>query len=243
MGAFGYLSQANDPFSFDTLWSIHILRFPHFLSLWFNHCNYLSMYRDCRSSRDTHAQNKQQANKLPPLPASRKPVFSDSGTMDYLSGEAYKTDGAHENSEPPLHSSSNVASSATATLFSSSPPHAMNTSSSPIFSTQPVYDEPSPINKSSESLPPAPRDTPSPGIIPPPPSRYNQRQQFFEQGVYHPSSGSSSSNDSLLKQTQNLSLNPSTPTKQEKPEDALFKDLVDFAKSKTSSSSKPSGPF
>ncbi|XP_061358723.1 TOM1-like protein 3 [Gastrolobium bilobum] len=210
-----------------------------------------------RSSRDTHAQNRKPANDnseparvnpiLPPPPAPRKPVFSDSGMIDYLSGDAYKTQESHDNSEPtsyvvPLHSSPTPASTTPETVSSSSPPHAMSTSS-PIFSRQPVYDEPSPINKSSESLPSVPWDTQSPGILPPPPSRYNQRQQFFEQQVVsHSSSGSSSSNDSLLGHTQNLSLNSSTQTKQEKPEDALFKDLVDFAKSKTSSSSKPSGP-
>ncbi|TKY56055.1 TOM protein 2 [Spatholobus suberectus] len=210
-----------------------------------------------RSSRDTTAQKRKPANDkaepvrvnpiLPPPPAPRKPIFSDAGMIDYLSGDAYKTEGSHEHSKPtsyavPLHSSSNNPASTAATL-SSSPPHSPSTLS-PMLSRQPVYDEPSPINKSSESLPPAPWETQSPGILSPPPSRYNQRQRFFEhQGVSHSSTGSSSANDSLLAQTQNLSLNSSTPTKQEKPEDALFKDLVDFAKSKTSSSSKPSRPL
>jgi hypothetical protein len=85
----------------------------------------------------------------------------------------------------------------------------------------------------------------SPGFLPPPPSRYNQRQQFFGQhhsvpgGASNSSSGSGSSYDSLVGQTQSLSLNPSTPPKQARKEDALFKDLVDFARSKSSSPSKP----
>ena len=169
--------------------------------------------------------------------------------VDYLSGDTYKTEGSPENSEPtsiaaPLHSSPNPTSSTIPSL-SSSHPHAVSTTSSPIFSSEPVYDEqPSSEDKSSECLPAAPWDAQSPGIIPPPPSKYNQRQQFFEQqGVSHSSSGSSSSYDSLVGQTQNLSLNSSTPTKQQKPEDALFKDLVDFAKSKTSSSSKPNRSY
>ncbi|KAJ1376605.1 VHS domain [Sesbania bispinosa] len=211
-----------------------------------------------RSSRDTHAQNRKPAydkaepgmmnSLIPPPPASRKPVYSGAGMVDYLSGDAYKTEGSPENPEPtpfaaPLHSSPNPTSSTIPTQ-SSPGPHAMSTSS-PIFSRQPVYDEPSPVNISSEHLPPAPWDTQSPGILPPPPSKHNQRQQFFEQqgGASHSSNGSSSSYDSLLGQTQNLSLNSSTPTKQQKPEDALFKDLVDFAKSKTSSSSKPNRSY
>lgn len=56
--------------------------------------------------------------------------------------------------------------------------------------------------------------------------------------------GSGSSSDSLVGPTQNLSLNPSTLTKQEKQEDALFQDLVDFAKARSSSSSsKPNRSF
>ncbi|RDX69963.1 TOM1-like protein 3, partial [Mucuna pruriens] len=207
-----------------------------------------------RSSRDTHAQNRKPAydkvepgrinTLIPPPPASRKPVYSGTGMVDYLSGDAYKAEGSPGNSEPtsfaaPHHSSPNTTSSTIQSL-SSSRPQAMSTSS-PIFSSQPVYDEqPSSVDKSSEHLPPAPWDSQSTAILPPPPAKYNQRQQFFDkQGASHSSSGSSSSSDSLVGQTQNLSLNSSTPTKQQKPEDALFKDLVDFAKSKTSSSSKP----
>ncbi|XP_061373333.1 TOM1-like protein 4 [Gastrolobium bilobum] len=211
-----------------------------------------------RSSRDIHAQNRKPAydkaepvrinSLLPPPPASRMPVYSDTGMVDYLSGDAYKAEGPPENSQPtsfavPLHSSPNPTSS-TLPALSSPQPHAMSTSSPPIFIGQPVYDEPSPMNKSSEGLPPAPWGTQSPGIVPPPPSKHNQRQQFFEQkGASHSSSGSSSSYDSLVGQTQNLSLNSSTPTKQQKPEDVLFKDLVDFAKSKTSSSSNPNRSY
>ncbi|CAI8598490.1 unnamed protein product [Vicia faba] len=205
-----------------------------------------------RSSRDTHAQNRKPdydkpgsvrtTSLIPPPPASKRPVYSGTGMVDYLSGDAYKAEGSLENSEPtsfaaPLHSSPNPTSS---TIPTESSPHPHSTTtSSPIFSKQPIYDEPSPM-KSSEQLPPAPWDTQAPVVIPPPPSKYNQRQQFFEKkGSSHSSNGSSSSSDSLVGQTQNLSLNSPTPTKEQKPEDALFKDLVDFAKSKTSSSSKP----
>ncbi|CAK8567474.1 unnamed protein product [Lathyrus sativus] len=202
-----------------------------------------------RSSRDTHAQNRKPVydkpesvrmnSLIPPPPASKRPVYSGTGMVDYLSGDTYKAEGSVENAEPtsfaaPHHSIPNPTSS---TIPTESSPHPhVTTTSSPIFSKQPTYDEP----KSSEQLPPAPWDTQAPVVIPPPPSKYNQRQQFFEKkGSSHSSNGSSSSSDSLVGQTQNLSLNSSTPTKEQKPEDALFKDLVDFAKSKTSSSSKP----
>lgn len=206
-----------------------------------------------RSSRDTNAQNRKPAydkaepgrfnSFLPPPPPSRNPVYSDTGMVDYLSGDAYKAEGgSSENSkQTPLAAPTNPTSSTIPARSSSPPSHARSTS--PVVSGQPVYDEPSPTKKYSEDLPPAQwdRDTPSTGFLPPPPAKHNQRQQFFEQqsGTTYSSGGSSSSYDGLVGQTQNLSLNPSTPTKQQKPEDVLFKDLVDFAKSKTSSSSKP----
>ncbi|XP_014502782.1 TOM1-like protein 3 isoform X3 [Vigna radiata var. radiata] len=209
-----------------------------------------------RSSRGINAQRRKQVNNnvqpvrvnpiLPPPPPPKKPVYSDTGMIDFLSGDVYKIEESHELSEPtshvePLHSSSNNPASATRTL-SSSPP-CSSSISSPILSKQPVFDETSVINKSSEILTPTPRETQSSGSLPQPPSMFYPRQQFSEQqGVSPLSFGSSSSNDNLLEQTQNLSMYSSTPTKQEKPEDVLFKDLLDFAKSKTPS--KPSSrPF
>ncbi|XP_027939250.1 TOM1-like protein 3 isoform X1 [Vigna unguiculata] len=202
-----------------------------------------------RSSRGTNAQRRKQVNNnvqpvrlnpiLPPPPPPMKPVYSDIGMVDFLSGDVYTIEGSHELSEPtshvePSHSSSNNPASATTTL-SSFPP----CSSSPILSKQPVSEETSVINKSSEILTPTPRETESSGFRPQPHSMFYPRHQFSEQqGMSLSSFGSSSSNDNLLEKTQNLSLYSSTPTKQDKPEDVLFKDLLDFAKSKTPS--KPS---
>ncbi|KAJ0926130.1 putative target of Myb protein [Helianthus annuus] len=108
-----------------------------------------------------------------------------------------------------------------------------------LFTDQPTYDEPKPKDHS-----PLSQYTAAPAVsIPPPPAKHSERRQFFDQNhTSLSSSGSGSSYDSLVGQTQNLSLNSSTPPKKEKPEDALFKDLVDFAKAKSSSPSSSSYP-
>ena len=192
---------------------------------------------------------------IPPPPSSKKPTSADSSMIDYLSGDVYKSkpERSPETSEPtpyavPSHSNStNSTSPWTPALSSSSPPsHFINPTASPMFTAHPVYDEPAPMSKPADPLPSAPWDAPSPNSIPPPPSKYNQRQQFFEQqhaSLGSPYSSSGSSSDSLVGQTQNLSINSSSTTKQVKQEDALFKDLVDFAKAKSSSSSKPNRSF
>ncbi|XP_047981214.1 TOM1-like protein 4 [Salvia hispanica] len=190
---------------------------------------------------------------LRPQPSSKSPVSSDSSTVDYLSGDTYEAERSSRASGSagtpvPAHSSSSQKSI---------PPPQNPTVSSPsddfinptasMFAPTPAYDEPAPASKSADSLPSAPWDVP-PGNLPPPPSRYNQRQQFFEQGhtpgngPSHSSSGSGSSYDSLVGQTQNLSIKPPAQSKPEKSEDALFRDLVDFAKSK-SSSPKPNRSY
>ncbi|XWS23654.1 hypothetical protein CRYUN_Cryun28dG0033600 [Craigia yunnanensis] len=213
-----------------------------------------------RSSRDnSQGQVRRAPNSVParvgpllPPPSSKRPVAANASMVDYLSGDNYKSEGSPETREPtphsaPTHTYTNSSPQFISTLAPSSPPSlSADSGSSPVFSGQPIYDKPASLSKSAdaEQLPPAPWDSPA-GNLPPPPSRFNQRQQFFEQqhgytgGSSHFNNGSGSSYDSLVGQTQNLSLNLTTPTKQVKPEDALFKDLVDFAKAKSSSSSKP----
>ncbi|MCL7029473.1 hypothetical protein MKW94_021377 [Papaver nudicaule] len=185
---------------------------------------------------------------LPPPPSSRKPVNRVS--IDYLSGDVYGSERSSELAEPtateaPPPSKNRDSSSP---FTSPSPSYGENPTSSFMFSGQPIYDEPVHLQtaKSTEQqkMPAAPWEVQSPVVaIPPPPSKYNQRQQFFEQHQL-PSYGSSgsggSSDDTLAGQTQNLSLNGSNsrtspaPTKQDsKSEDALFQDLLDFAKKKS----------
>ncbi|CAL5386634.1 unnamed protein product [Camellia sinensis] len=219
-----------------------------------------------RSSRDTslgqgrkpaYAKNEPvRVNPiLPPPPSFKKPT-TDAGMVDYLSGDTYNSErsSGRSGSTPFAVSHSNTTNSipsSSPTLRPSSPPSDFINPTAPsdfinptasMFG-QPKYDDQQP----PMTNPSAPWEVQAPPTsIPPPPSKYNQRQQFFEQkqvfpgGASQSSSGSGSSYDSLVGHTQNLSLNRSTtPTKQEKPEDALFKDLVDFAKAKSSSPSKP----
>lgn len=213
------------------------------------------MQRQGRNPPTSRAEPVQVNPLLPPPPASKRPVKSDTSSVDYLSGDLYNSE---RSSSYPTNNLYNVETSSeaaepvpysdrspikyenpTATLGPLlSPSH--NNNSSPDKS--PLYDEPSDLNK-SDNLPLPPWDSsPSPpGPLPPPPSKHNQRQQFFGKqplsgGPSRSSSGSGSSYDGLVGHTQNLSLNSPSPPKQEKPEDALFKDLVDFAKSKSSSS-------
>lgn len=178
---------------------------------------------------------------LPPPPSSKRSTSMDSGVIDYLSGDVYKSERFPEASPPTpyLHSNNTNSTPLSTPPTSSYPP---STTSSPLFTRQPVYDDPAPVTKPIDPLPSAPWETRSTGSIPPPPSKHNQRQDFFNQhgaSLSSSGSGSGSSYDSLVGQAQNLSLNSSTPPKQVKTEDALFKDLVDFAKARGSSSSSP----
>ncbi|KAI4320592.1 hypothetical protein MLD38_034054 [Melastoma candidum] len=173
----------------------------------------------------------------PPPPFLKKPVSGNSDPVDYLRGDAFRNESSRNKSGPSpfLGPDRSVSSYSPSSL----PATNRSMESPTLYSGKPVYDAPVvPSGQSVERLPAVPWDNPA---IPPPPSRYNQRQQFFEQhhGNSNSSSGSGSSHDSVVGQTQNLSLNP---TAQSKQEDALFKDLVDFAKAKSSSSSSSSKP-
>ncbi|XP_043722503.1 TOM1-like protein 3 [Telopea speciosissima] len=211
-----------------------------------------------RSSRDNaqgqarkpgNSKNEQHVNPplLPPPPSSKWPISKDAGKVDYLSGDAYGSERSLEPPEPkpsviPFHSDNTQTSSP-----SSPPSHAKDSTSSSEFSGPPKYDIPVQTAKFTEKLPPAPGDVQSPSPLPPPPSKYNQRQQYFEHqqgwsgGASHNGSGSGFSYDGLVGQTQNISLNNGKTNSQDsltstKSEDALFKDLVDIAKAKPSSS-------
>ncbi|XP_017229954.1 TOM1-like protein 4 isoform X2 [Daucus carota subsp. sativus] len=184
----------------------------------------------------------------PPPPPSRKPKIPPYGTIEYLfatidnlssdlnlpprTSKAYgsplpeSVNGKSTNSRIP-------SNEATSDDF-------INPTASMFSEKQPAYDEPAPTTKDNYPLPPAPWDTPV--FIPPPPSKHSQRRQSLKQqhiGDSRSSSGSGSSYDSLVEQANNLSINSTTPKKHEGSEDALFKDLVNFAKAKSSSSSNP----
>ncbi|XP_062181981.1 TOM1-like protein 3 [Phragmites australis] len=228
---------------------------------------------------------------LPPPPSSKRPVYTEAGNIDYLSGDSYKSEkvsdglinptapanrstSSHSKVEanpPPTYDNRSDSVSddfvnPTALPSFSAPPFPMNESNRSSVKRQESLPDDDFINPtalpgfssnsttkndedSREDLPKAPWEAQAAGSLPPPPANYGQRQQYFEQNVY--SGGSNGGGyDGLVTQTESLSLNQrntenekSTPgptaSRQTKPEDSLFKDLVDFAKNKPSSPSKP----
>ncbi|OIT01350.1 PREDICTED: TOM1-like protein 2 [Nicotiana attenuata] len=205
-----------------------------------------------RKTVDVKSEPMRITPTLPPPPSSRRPVSTDAGMVDYLSGERFESErsfGTAGSSPIAVSTNSNNVSSiprSSPKPSSSAPPpddllnptaddDFVNPTAS-LFTGKSNNGESDTKAKSADHLPPAPWDAP-PTTLPPPPARYNQRQQYFEKNVF---GGGSSSYDSVVGQTKNLSIDSSSPSKQEKPEDALFKDLVDFAKAKSSSSSNQS---
>lgn len=179
--------------------------------------------RDHVYERDRKLANG-QSSRVSPLPSPSSNKSAGAEMMDHLSGDMYKPEESPRIVEPP------------------------STSSSPFYTRQPLFDEPPPRSMPTNTLPATPRDAQSPSALPPPPSRHNQRQLYFEQqkavtgGTQPHLSNDYSSYDTIVGNTKNLSLSP-TPTRSAEHEEALFKDLVDFAKAKSSSSSKSNRPF
>lgn len=154
----------------------------------------------------------------------------------------------------PLNPNSRSRSPPISTL--SSPPYESQSTPSPISTWKPNHIEPLLAVKSTDGLTSTPQEVQASVSLPPPPSKYSQRQQFFEQQQQSLSGGDTHANGSrmsyegLVERTHYLSLNQrdaypsaapgsSPPVKPSKQEDPLFKDLVDFAKAKPSSSAKP----
>ncbi|GAA0153520.1 transporter [Lithospermum erythrorhizon] len=205
-----------------------------------------------RSSRDTSQGMKPVKEKsnitrvspfLPPPPPPTNPTSSGSGSFDYLSGDVYESGSSPGLSLTKPSLVQPDSSKSPISTSSSSPADDFINPTASMFTSNPVHDELPPATKSADQVLPAPWGAPSPGFLPPPPSKHNQRQHFFEQHQTGSpplsSSGSGSSYDNFVEKTQNLSLNTSKPKKDEKAEDVLFKDLVDFAKSKSSSPKPP----
>ncbi|XP_020246235.1 target of Myb protein 1-like [Asparagus officinalis] len=197
--------------------------------------------RDSRTTQDKKPsvpKNEQTYRSpfLPPPPSSKNPVKREAPTFDYLSGDTYNNEERIlDIPKPP------------------SPPkydEPVQTSFPPKYDDEPKFKEPIQGPKSTSLWEAESSGT----FLPPPPAKYNQRQQFFEQQQSPPSGNSY---DGLVSQTHNLSLNqvktkPEASTladdqyaspmaKPEKPKGDLFKDLVDFAKAKSSSPSKSPG--
>ncbi|XP_031497870.1 TOM1-like protein 4 [Nymphaea colorata] len=214
-----------------------------------------------RSSRDgTLGQNRSSTavnehtriSPLLPPPPSQKVNKPGASSVDYLSGDTYKYEmpEAPKPEQPvlpqslPSTNSNSGSQSPPAPFVSSPPPRSTEPSTTSSFENPWGSDGPSVNSKDDEKLPAVSKESSS-TCLPPPPARYSQRQQFFEQQQQQKQYGSEFPSTGLISKTQNLSINPSgtqessTPSKQAKPEDNLFKDLVDFAKAK---SSKPRSP-
>ncbi|KAK4751979.1 hypothetical protein SAY87_020777 [Trapa incisa] len=170
------------------------------------------------SSRDNGLSKKPASKK--PEPSQTNPIFQPPPpSKDFTSSESgaadYLSGDLYRSTEFPHASSSASPFSLNPAVKPSSPPH-------PILASQkPVYDEPGIVSREVSS---------GAGAVPFPHP--------------HHSSGSSSY-DSLVNQAHGLSISSSGQPKSPNQEDALFKDLVDFAKAKSSSSaaSKPNRSF
>uniref|UniRef100_A0ACD6A249 Uncharacterized protein n=1 Tax=Avena sativa TaxID=4498 RepID=A0ACD6A249_AVESA len=218
---------------------------------------------------------------LPPPPSTKRPVYTEASSVDYLSGDSYKSEKVPDEFVNPTAPANISAPSYSKTekdqqpSYDSVPDDFINPTAVPSFSmpSRPTSESnSSSVNKleslpdddfinptalpgfssssTNEDLPKAPWEAQAPVSLPPPPARYGQRQQFFEQQHGFPGGSNGDGYDDLMTQTESLSLNQrrteneriapvSTVSRQPKPEDSLFKDLVDFAKKNPSSPSKP----
>jgi hypothetical protein len=193
-----------------------------------------------RTARDNSTAQGKQPFIIPPPPASNNPLppatatttatagtaatSKETAPIDFLSGDHYGSDSSDEPVLPPP------------------PPPFLTSDPKPGYYTAPKFDEPTPIAK--EELPKAPWESsqPQPSVsLPPPPAKYGQRQQYFEQYQYGSNNVPGAGYDGMVNQTQEMSIKEGKGnSSQAKPEDSLFKDLVDFARAKSSSpSSKP----
>lgn len=214
----------------------------------------------CRTTKESSGMG--MGVLLPPPPPSTRPVNSNIDTTDYLSGDIYKTPTSSDQSvssshgksasppiftrqpeQPPFDEPTQNVKFITEKVTASAP--------APVPVPVPV---PVVLPKMSQS-------SSSSMSIPPPPTKHNQREKFFVRqqelenpwGQVSPNDSTSppepenpwgkNSYDDLTEKVQNLSVQKGNgsssyqhasppPARQGKPEDALFKDLVDFAKSK-----------
>jgi hypothetical protein len=218
---------------------------------------------------------------LPPPPSTKRPVYTEASSVDYLSGDSYKSEKVPDEFVNPTAPANISAPSYSKTekdqppSYDNVPDDFINPTAVPSFSmpSRPTSESnSSSVNKleslpdddfinptalpgfssssTNEDLPKAPWEAQAPVSLPPPPARYGQRQQFFEQQHGFPGGSNGDGYEELMTQTGSLFLNQrstenekiasvSTASRQPKPEDSLFKDLVDFAKKNPSSPSKP----
>ncbi|RZR85945.1 hypothetical protein BHM03_00013024, partial [Ensete ventricosum] len=206
----------------------------------FGHCYRTS--KDTATGQSRKASSVKNPSPFLPPPAPSRPISTEANTVDYLSGDVFRSE---QQLDAPL------GAPLPPTLSPRSSPGSSDSAPTLKSSEPPRYDEPLQAAKSGEKqLPKAPWELQQPsGLIPPPPSKYGQRQQFFEHQKHGYSDGNSiSPYDGFVAEDKDFNylqqhdqqhlggLDSSPPAQQAKPEDMLFKDLVDFAKAKSSPS-------
>lgn len=145
---------------------------------------------------------------LPPPPSSKNPVVKDTNLIDFLSGDLFT-------SETPGPS--------TKQAFTEPPTNSSSTQDDPFWLGE-VHGD-----KSMKEPPSAAKS-----------SQTDTTFDFFDQPDSHSHQESPVSIANSLEapmQTLNLNTDISTPTKEEKPNDDPFKDLLDFARAKPSTPS------
>ncbi|KAL2454147.1 Target of Myb protein 1 [Abeliophyllum distichum] len=107
---------------------------------------------------------------LPP-PSSTKPTSSDSGTVDYLSGDLYESERflGRSGSTPIAARTQSNSRNSTPNVnpkLSTSPPDDLINPTATMFTPKSTDDESAPKSKSADELPPAPWDIPAPWPTP-----------------------------------------------------------------------------
>ncbi|CAM9002318.1 unnamed protein product [Rhodiola kirilowii] len=165
---------------------------------------------------------------LPPPPSSKNPIAKDANFVDFLSGDFFTLEAQGSAASTEMHNElpSNSSNNTNPALNLSSA-----TLLAPPSNTQDPF---SPQEFQRKNPPDEPPSTTKHSPSPPSSSQTIAANRFFDQqaSLSHDESAS----NTLEAPIRSLSLETPTPKKQEKTEDDLFRDLLDFARAMPSSS-------